>query len=100
MLHLQIFYYGREHCRARHHDLARCEICARFAGPLVQEAARQETTGSRGGPVKAPSQPSTQIGKVVKKAVKAAKAAKVGKVVKTVKAAKALAKGTRNRTKA
>lgn len=41
-LHLQIIYYGREHCPARNHDLPRCEICARFAGPLVQEAARRE----------------------------------------------------------
>jgi len=27
-LHLQIIYFGREHCPARGHDLARCRICS------------------------------------------------------------------------
>lgn len=27
-LHLQIIYFGREHCPARRHDLAACPICA------------------------------------------------------------------------
>jgi len=27
-LHLQIIYFGREHCPARGHDLANCEICS------------------------------------------------------------------------
>lgn len=27
-LHLQIIYFGREHCPARGHDLARCPICS------------------------------------------------------------------------
>jgi endonuclease-3 len=40
-LHLQIIYYGREYCPARNHDIDRCEICSRFAGPLVKEAARR-----------------------------------------------------------
>jgi endonuclease III len=26
--HLQIIYFGREHCPARHHDLSRCPICS------------------------------------------------------------------------
>ena len=26
-LHLQIIFFGREHCRARGHDLAACPIC-------------------------------------------------------------------------
>jgi endonuclease III len=26
--HLQIIYFGREHCPARHHDLGRCPICS------------------------------------------------------------------------
>lgn len=30
-LHLQIIYFGREHCPARGHDSARCPICS-FAG--------------------------------------------------------------------
>src|SRR5690606_10552975 len=28
--HLQIIYYGREHCPAQRHDAARCEICREF----------------------------------------------------------------------
>lgn len=28
--HLQIIYYGREHCPALRHDPARCEICTRY----------------------------------------------------------------------
>jgi endonuclease-3 len=40
-LHLQIIYYGREYCPARNHDLDRCEICSRFAGPLVKKAAQK-----------------------------------------------------------
>lgn len=28
--HLQIIYYGREHCPALRHDPARCEICRRY----------------------------------------------------------------------
>ena len=27
-LHLQIIYFGREHCPARGHDLSSCPICA------------------------------------------------------------------------
>ena len=27
-LHLQIIYFGREHCPARHHDLSSCRICS------------------------------------------------------------------------
>jgi endonuclease-3 len=27
-LHLQIIYFGREHCKALHHDAARCPICS------------------------------------------------------------------------
>jgi len=30
--HLQIIYFGREHCPARNHDFARCPICA-WANP-------------------------------------------------------------------
>lgn len=59
-LHLQIIYYGREYCPARNHDLARCTLCARFAGPAARPAAK----------------------KVVKKAVKKA----VRKPAKTIKA--------------
>lgn len=26
--HLQVIYFGREHCPARHHDMTACEICS------------------------------------------------------------------------
>lgn len=57
-LHLQMIYYGREHCPARNHDLARCEICARFAGPLVTGAARKETAGK--SPMRKPAKPAAK----------------------------------------
>jgi endonuclease-3 len=31
-LHLQIIFFGREHCKALHHDMAACPICS-FASP-------------------------------------------------------------------
>ncbi len=44
-LHLQIIYFGREHCPARAHDLAGCPICS-WAGSK-QRAARERTRGPR-----------------------------------------------------
>lgn len=40
-LHLQIIYFGREHCPALHHDLSRCPICAWAASRqrIAEEAA-------------------------------------------------------------
>jgi len=40
--HLQIIYFGREHCPARHHDLATCEICSWAATKkrMAEEAKR------------------------------------------------------------
>jgi len=37
-LHLQIIYFGREHCPARRHDLATCPICS-FAASKTQMRA-------------------------------------------------------------
>ncbi|HED65553.1 MAG TPA: endonuclease III [Planctomycetes bacterium] len=41
-LHLQIIYFGREHCPARHHDLSTCPICSFAASRarIREEAAR------------------------------------------------------------
>ena len=41
-LHLQIIYFGREHCPARGHDLSACPICswAATAKRIVEEARR------------------------------------------------------------
>ena len=41
-VHLQIIYFGRQHCPARGHDPARCPICA-WAAPR-----RRRTAGRRG----------------------------------------------------
>jgi endonuclease-3 len=38
-LHLQIIYFGREHCPARRHDLTACPICSWAA---TQKRIRQE----------------------------------------------------------
>jgi len=40
--HLQIIFFGREHCPARHHDLAACPICgwAASAKRIREEAKR------------------------------------------------------------
>ena len=40
--HLQIIFFGREHCPARHHDLAACPICAWAASAkrIHEEAKR------------------------------------------------------------
>jgi len=49
-LHLQIIYFGREHCPARGHDLASCPICSWAATRkrIAQEsgALRRVTAGS------------------------------------------------------
>ena len=41
-LHLQIIYFGREHCPARGHDLASCSICSWAASKQrIREEARK-----------------------------------------------------------
>ena len=50
-LHLQIIYFGREHCPARGHDLAACPICSWAASPV---RIRQEMGDKRGVKVDAP----------------------------------------------
>lgn len=42
-LHLQIIYFGREHCPARGHDLARCPICSWAA---TKRRIREEAAGA------------------------------------------------------
>jgi endonuclease-3 len=39
-LHLQIIYFGREHCPARGHDMSRCPICS-WAAPKVRVTAER-----------------------------------------------------------
>jgi len=50
-LHLQIIYFGREHCPARGHDLTACPICSWAASPV---RIRQEMGDKRGVKVDAP----------------------------------------------
>jgi endonuclease-3 len=44
--HLQIIFFGREHCPARGHDLAACPICS-FAATKARVAAEAPKTSSR-----------------------------------------------------
>ena len=47
-LHLQIIYFGREHCPARGHDLAQCPICSWAAtGKRIAEEAKKNAPRSR-----------------------------------------------------
>jgi endonuclease-3 len=39
--HLQIIFFGREHCPARHHDMDSCPICAFAASVKSKSAERQ-----------------------------------------------------------
>ncbi len=47
-VHLQIIYFGREHCPARGHDLAACPICSWAASKA--RIARETKTPRRGKP--------------------------------------------------
>ena len=40
-LHLQIIFFGREYCPARHHDLSACPICGWAATKTRIEAERR-----------------------------------------------------------
>ncbi len=47
-LHLQIIYFGREHCPARFHDLSRCPICSWAATKKrIAEEAKKLPVGKR-----------------------------------------------------
>jgi endonuclease-3 len=50
--HIQIIYFGREWCPARHHDLATCPICSWAASKkrIRDEAARPVRPGRLSGP--------------------------------------------------
>ena len=54
-LHLQIIYFGREHCPARGHDLAACPICSWAASRA--HAARERARATRPS---APRRPAAQ----------------------------------------
>ncbi|MBV70457.1 MAG: endonuclease III [Myxococcales bacterium] len=48
-LHLQIIYFGREHCPARHHDLSTCPICSWAATKkrMAEEAKNNKSKRAR-----------------------------------------------------
>ncbi len=48
-LHLQIIFFGREHCPARGHDLTRCPICSWAASKkrIREEAQKSSKTRAR-----------------------------------------------------
>jgi endonuclease-3 len=46
-LHLQIIYFGREHCPARGHDLERCPICS-WAAPRARRRPRPSSRSGAG----------------------------------------------------
>jgi endonuclease-3 len=46
-LHLQIIYFGREHCPAQRHDLARCGICSWAATKKRVRAAKPRKIARR-----------------------------------------------------
>lgn len=58
-LHLQIIYFGREHCQARGHDLASCEICSWAATKkrIREEAAPASPAKRPAGSARARSRP-------------------------------------------
>jgi endonuclease-3 len=45
--HLQIIYFGREHCPALYHDLGSCPICSWAASKKRQEEERRRNLGLR-----------------------------------------------------
>jgi endonuclease-3 len=47
LLHLQIIVFGREHCPARHHDLANCPICGWASTKRRQEEERRRDEASK-----------------------------------------------------
>jgi endonuclease-3 len=46
-LHLQIIYFGREHCPARRHDCAGCPICSWAASKRHTARERARPRGAR-----------------------------------------------------
>jgi endonuclease III len=50
-LHLQIIYFGRAHCPALRHDLARCPICSWAASKATRAREQRHRTTPRRGAV-------------------------------------------------
>lgn len=52
-LHLQIIFFGREHCPARFHNLETCPICSWAASPATIAAEKADNDAARKRPRKA-----------------------------------------------
>jgi endonuclease-3 len=57
-LHLQIIFFGREHCPARGHDLTTCPICSWAASKQRIERERKGLTRARARPGRARTSPA------------------------------------------
>ncbi|MEO7777263.1 MAG: endonuclease III [Fibrobacteria bacterium] len=44
-LHLQMIYYGREHCPARNHDPLACQLCSQVGKISLRKAAKKRVSG-------------------------------------------------------
>ncbi|HEX7180589.1 MAG TPA: endonuclease III [Thermoanaerobaculia bacterium] len=51
-VHLQIIYFGREHCPALYHDLDACPICSWAASRQRKEVERRRNQGLRKRPIR------------------------------------------------
>ena len=47
-LHLQIIYFGREHCPALYHDLDACPICSWAASKKLKTEERRKSEERKG----------------------------------------------------
>lgn len=54
-VHLQIIYFGREHCPALYHDLEACPICSWTSTKKIREAEKKRNSEIRKRPAKTPS---------------------------------------------
>jgi endonuclease-3 len=63
-LHLQIIYFGREHCPALWHDLDACPICSWAASKKrkEEERKRDRKLRKRGGRISEPAAPAVKAG--------------------------------------
>jgi endonuclease III len=98
-LHLQIIYFGREHCPALRHDMTSCPICAWAAPPLPRDLRAQRPRKAASAPTVPKSRAKAKKSAAVKRAPAPKKKAVRGtepKLTQTVaKRAAAIEHGTK-----
>jgi endonuclease III len=67
-LHLQIIYFGREHCTARQHDPAQCPICSWAMSKARAEAERRQGLSKPVHPSKPPRRRAARRSKAAPRA--------------------------------